>query len=547
MIMKNINYFIIILALLAGCSDQFEDINKNPNNPEKIDPDFLFISSVVKTLQVIGSDNNWWMYANYTHQLSMIGGSEPAYGSGRQNDYWNNFYIRCLLPLYEIERDYSESTGHKNRVAIAHIWNSYIVSEMAAIWGPIPYSKACSGLLSIPYDKEEDIYIDLLKVLKENIEMLESNQYIDYYPEAAEPLFKSDRQKWIRFGHSLRLRIASRLIDNTPAELSQLALNALQEELSNESKLISSNVENVFMAFDKTEGNRNPYYENFIRVTQTNDAIIPVAAENFIMLTQPYGDPRLDKIFKKGTGQKTHLGRPKTMAAPQGIYVPNNPYSGLRANKFSQMESTFTAMTANYMIMSYPEICFIKAEAAYKGWINGSAEELYYKGITASCERFGVSGKAVDTYKEVSGIKWNSETDTISVPESADQYYDWLKISSSYLHEDDNYQRIVLQHWISLFYQGIDAWTLLRRTQILEFPPHFAFDRTTSGVADGNWCYAPLRLPYCTADANINVEETNKAKEWLGFPLDREDHGQRGLVFTKRFQGIEGYPQPVIY
>ena len=44
-------------------------------------------------------------------------------------------------------------------------------------------------------------------------------------------------------------------------------------------------------------------------------------------------------------------------------------------------------------LMDYAEILFIKAEAAFHGWIDGSAKEYYEQALTASCQKWAVYGQ----------------------------------------------------------------------------------------------------------------------------------------------------------
>ena len=66
-----------------------------------------------------------------------------------------------------------------------------------------------------------------------------------------------------------------------------------------------------------------------------------------------------------------------------------------------------------------------------------------------------------------------------------------------------------MQHWLAIPGQGVDAWTLIRRTRLLEFQPQFA-------TYDGTYAYVPNRLPYPSDELQTNSGEVNKAIDWLG-------------------------------
>jgi hypothetical protein len=73
----------------------------------------------------------------------------------------------------------------------------------------------------------------------------------------------------------------------------------------------------------------------------------------------------------------------------------------------------------------------------------------------------------------------------------------------------DYYRQIIMQHWLAIPGQGIDAWALIRRSRTLEFEPQFA-------TYDGEYAYLPQRTPYPGSEYSTNNKEVNKAVQWLG-------------------------------
>ena len=84
------------------------------------------------------------------------------------------------------------------------------------------------------------------------------------------------------------------------------------------------------------------------------------------------------------------------------------------------------------------------------------------------------------------------------------QFMDWLQICNSIVGQNDFLHQIIMQHWLALPNQGVDAWTLLRRTQVLQFEPCF------SGY-EGYYKYMPYRLKYPTSEVQYNTAECEKA------------------------------------
>ena len=522
----------VVALLLNACTYGFEEINTRPDRTTTAEPEYIFGLTTVSVLRELSSNNNWYMFGNYSNQWSVIGGTGPHFGfDGRADRIWNNFYTNALPPLYNIIRDFGDNPAYANRVGIAKIWRAYVISQIVGLYGPCPYSKACTGEVDIPFDKEEDVYRGILQDLKDAY--LSMDPKGDSYPSEAEPFLGSDVTRWMQFAHCIRLRTALRVAE-VPTQWSQgLAAEAraiVAEELDNAEKgqLISGNNGNFYMTFGQELENQNPLYREVISnpelVTQ-DPGNFPVIHESFMIWMSPdtYNDPCLRVYMNEGSGGTRirplpkWFGRPHSMERPadyQPIQGWSSPYSDLRYADFSTIHETFSKMTANFYYFSYPELCFIRAEAKLKGYWGGgkSAEDYYYEGIDARCAKYGVSATstAVANYKNSSGIKWSTPTDTTKLNPTYFREYLGGLTNSILRGEEDNFKRIVVQHWISLFSQNIDIYTLLRRTEVIPFKPHFGVDQN-NGYVTTRWAYTPQRLIYPGGERNINAKETRIA------------------------------------
>jgi len=286
------------------------------------------------------------------------------------------------------------------------------------------------------------------------------------------------------------------------------------------------------MAFDNADLNtRNPLFFIVDQMTPAEKknqlGNLPVLHESLMMWMKPatYNDPVLPIYVKEGDGgtrprpvADKYLGRPNSMGAPTDYRFPNgwvSPYANVvDYPNYATIGREFLKSDAPYYFFSYPELCLIRAEAKLKGFWDGglSAEEYYYEGIDARCLKYGIAHDKIDPYKDFPGIKWSTPTDTISAGVVPDEFLDYLGgFTSSILGgAEDNLKRIIVQHWISLFGQNIDAWILLRRTQVIPFKPNFNASQN-DGYVNGTWAYIPERLTYPMREVNINSTETNNA------------------------------------
>src|SRR5690606_15343662 len=96
------------------------------------------------------------------------------------------------------------------------------------------------------YDKQEDIYTDFFKELSESVAQLDASK--DVNPQ--DLFYKGDVTKWKKFGNSLRLRLAMRLVKINPTKAKEEAVAAFNAGVftSNEDvcKLDHENVQNDY-------------------------------------------------------------------------------------------------------------------------------------------------------------------------------------------------------------------------------------------------------------------------------------------------------------
>ncbi|MDR1610077.1 MAG: SusD/RagB family nutrient-binding outer membrane lipoprotein [Candidatus Symbiothrix sp.] len=570
------------IVLLNACTDKFDEINTRTDRLTSVSPELIFGLSPVVTLRELTSNNNWYFFGNYGNQWSVIGGTGPHFGfDGRGERIWNNLYSGGLLPLYEIIANYGDNPVYANRVAIAKIWKAYIFSQLTAIYGPCPYTDACNGRESISFDNEETVYRGILKELKDAYTAINTaTSATDNYPAKGDPFIGgqlgttaqfTDLNRWAQFARCIRLRTAIRLTEVPDAWASGLAQEAkaiVAEELDNAENglLINDNTGNFWMQFGAEADRTNPLYQEVIG----NPELLIVDPGNFPVLheslslwikEETYKDPCLDVMCTAGSGGSGRnrfskwLGRPHSMERPENYQEPqgySSPYNNLKYADFATVGKTFSGVDAKFYFFSYPELCFIRAEATYKGyWTKGkTAEEYYYEGIDARCTKYSKTGAAVTTYKNQAGIKWSTPSDTVRVGSTikSTNYRDYLGgFIDSYLGgEEDNLKRIIVQHWISLFSQNIDIWTLLRRTEVIPFKPHFGVD-LNNGYVNSRWGYTPERMIYPGNERIINKTETfNAIDNYLldkgNAPKGQQDQVTYRLIFAKDNPGL---PVPV--
>jgi hypothetical protein len=505
--------YIVLISLfsLFACTKKFDSINTDPNHPVKVEPDFLLTSSIFNTLNLYGGDMNRVVFFNYTQHFSGFQGEfeRYTYNDNNNNTYWANTYINCLQPVYQIEKNYKGNPAYANRVLIARIWKDYIFSNAVSIWGGIPMEGALEGTPAVPYTKEQDVYYKLLTDLKGLADSI--NLTGDKYTANADKVYAGDLLKWKKFANTLRLRLAMRISNDAPNGDPEFAKKVVQEVYQNDQYTISSQAETAATNWGTTSDSWS-YLYNYVTYNYTaNKATIPVLCESLVYYTVPYGDPRI-AVYGQPAKQGPQIGKyfgQNISYGGGGPYAPQivNPHTGLKQDDYSYIGTRFLQPDAEYVFLSYAEAALLKAEAALKGWWgNTNAQQYYYEGINASFNRYGLTTAQATTYENTPGIKWGTASDTVG---RSAQFKDWMQICTSYVPANDNFKRIIMQHWLAIPGQGVDVWALIRRTRTLDFEPQFA-------TYDGSYAYLPQRILYPASEYATNTSEVKKAADWLG-------------------------------
>src|SRR4030095_2500584 len=140
--------------------------------------------------------------------------------------YYNDYHSRFVASLNEAIRIGKKQANPTNEMQIARIWRCWVYSRTTDIWGDLPYFKAADGTgENAPYDKQELIYKDMLKELKEAAEGLSPNN--PKQQPGQDYVYDDDIAKWKKFANSLRLRLAIRVTQADAALAKQNAEEAI--------------------------------------------------------------------------------------------------------------------------------------------------------------------------------------------------------------------------------------------------------------------------------------------------------------------------------
>jgi hypothetical protein len=296
--------FISGAFLLTGCTDDFDEVNTNPNKVYNVDINDVFAGTMKRTMDVFSLLN--YERALTFSRYAVVGAFyDPKQDLG--DNYYNSFYVGILNDLVKIDRRYSameDKEVYRNRLAITKTWEAYVYYMMVSMFGPIPMSDAItdgtSNKRSYKYDSERDVYVQILQLLKDandlyNPESTSTNDVLKQDLLFGESGLgsTSDIAKWRRFSNTLRLNVALQM-QNIDLSISQ---ENAKEALS--SDLMGSNDDNAVFAYGNEADKSSSYYwGRFSKVVHTGiealrSVLYPAINENCYIYLRSLNDPRL--------------------------------------------------------------------------------------------------------------------------------------------------------------------------------------------------------------------------------------------------------------
>ena len=376
---------ILVLAclLITGCTDNFEEINTNPNAPEAVSANLLtstVTSEITRTLTQEGySDGN-------TITQLMAKNNFPGFAQFDWGDQgmWNFFY--GILPeiddILEISR--AEGTQNSTYEGIALTLRALCFANLTDLYGNVPYAEALAGqsegIFTPVYDNQEMIYDGVLADLEAADAALAQNQSIS--GASGDVIYDGNPVQWRKLANALRLRYLLRISK-------QRDVSSAMQAIVNAGNYINSNSDNATLTYSGTS-NTDSWPESTGRIGGFDEkSLCDTALEYF----NRFNDPRLDIWFDRNS-DGNWVGMPIGLNQDNArAFDDANSPSRLDVDLFY-----YSATDAEAFIMKNSEVQFILAEAVARGIISGNAEAFYNAGVRASMNYWGVNDADVTAY-----------------------------------------------------------------------------------------------------------------------------------------------------
>ncbi|MDR1555744.1 MAG: SusD/RagB family nutrient-binding outer membrane lipoprotein [Tannerellaceae bacterium] len=493
--MKKILFLYGMLMLMAGCTGDFDEMNKNPNTITEVNPALLLPKMQRETInsEAFNYQRGENLFANLycqwiSNSISYFNSDRYEYNDGWVTSaFWNPYYTYVLKDILDIKSMAETYPEYEEMYHIARIVAALSLARTTDIFGDIPYSEAGRGMDKPKYDAQKEIYYDILNELKEATTALSKGFAVEQKKYGASDIYYGGNvEKWIKFGNSLRLRFALRISFADPEKAKQEGEAALASALM-------GSMDDKAYTVTATVNDGHPLFV----ISNWNEFRMSATLEKVLKTWSTVPDPRMECRWGV-TVQSIQEGTPDIKGIPNGLpsdQLPDynsasNPWGLLWAPTWNSEHIKPTSFTQAYLfdIMSYSEVCFLKAEAAVRGWTNaGSAQANYENGIRASFNeaRLDVSPDIYSTandevYIRTGNVQWKE----------ADDF-------------ETKLEKIITQKWISLFPNGTEGWAEVRRTGYPRLTPVVRSDDPSINAAAGEFI---KKLRYVNKELESNAE-----------------------------------------
>ncbi len=486
---------IVAGLVLVGCARNFEDINTNKNNPTEVTPDLL-LSGIIKSTMNQQVNEAWGIgniVVQYHSKIQFV--NEDRYGWNERNGVWDNVYgnNRNLQNIFTAVSDNESSPYY----GVALVLKSWMFSQVADAYGDAPYSQAgkakAEGIYQPAYDKQEDIYTGILTDLKKANEVLATagtalNGDILFGGGA------TGVAKWRKLANSLRLRYLMRLSKKKNVNADMQAI--VGDPVNN--PVFTSNDDNAELEYLAAAPNQWPLYD--ARVGSFDEFRVSKTLSDRLTALN---DTRLN-VFGRPTQASVAANNPVVQGSPNGLSdVDALAYNGGVQN-VSRVGYTFACLVCNdnnqappeadaprALLMTYAELQFILAEARQKGMITtGDAETYYTNGITANFAYWA----------SVVPVAYNLN---VTMPAGY-----LTQAGVAFTGTDvQKLEKIALQKWVALYFNGLEAWFDWKRTGMPVITP---------GPANLNSNKVPVRYIYPLSEQSLNTDNRAAAVQRQG-------------------------------
>ncbi len=471
---------LAVVALAAtACKTDITGLNVNPNSPSistPPPPGTIFTRAVATTGGRYGGagyqQSMVELLAQHISQYQYVDEDRFAYRVLTIDGYFNGPYPADLMDLQQVV-NVGQTIKDPNTWGPAKVMQQWVFQQMTDLFGDIPYTETLQGMtgpLKPKYDAQKDIYYGMVKELTDaSAGMGGAGPGLG----SGDQIFAGNAALWKKFSNSLRLRLAMRMQKADAAKANTELAAALA------AGVMTSNSDNAMinwpgdLVFDNPWASNNAGRDDYRMSKTLMDVLVANNDPRTGIYAQPTkADPTKYAGEPNGLDNATANAYGTTTSRPGAIFYPGSTtYAGTIGTSAGRKTPTY--------LLTYAEVCFIKAEAANRG-IGGltaaQAQQFYNDGVTASITQWGGTAASAAAF--------------LAQPTVA------------YAGGAAGLTQILTQKWVAFFTQGEEAWSDWRRTGI------------PANIVPGpkaTLSYMPRRMMYATTEQSVNNDNLQAA------------------------------------
>jgi hypothetical protein len=386
--MKNITKYIavsMVSLLSTACNrDEIADVNINPSFPTVTEPIYL-LPNIQASMAVgvqfdsryLGKYTQYFSHTTANYIFDQYGYIANSDGAG---EIWKMAYYSIGLNLTQA----MEVAQEKQRYDIVGLskairaWTWQISTDYHS--NLIKFDQAFTSRLTFDYGTQEEAYAEVARLAKEGIVDLErtDGKSDAIYTAKGDLIYGGDKAKWIKFSYGVLARNAN--------NLSNKATYNADKVIEYVNKSLSSINDDCYVKFSATSTSDASFYgpsrNNLSSFRQTDFILRAMDGTVFTGAV----DPRMANVLSP-SADGVFRGNPLTVAAGTvtATRIPN--LWGTTGSGSTAVPGRYIFRDkADFPLMTYSELQFIKAEAAFIKGDKITALDAYKKGIEASID-----------------------------------------------------------------------------------------------------------------------------------------------------------------
>ncbi|CAM3391611.1 SusD/RagB family nutrient-binding outer membrane lipoprotein [Flavobacterium longum] len=368
--MKKIFLILTCAAVIASCSDDYFDINRDPDN---LAADGVAFSTELPAgiAGIAGSQGAYyaliggfwsqmWTQSNASNQYKEI--DDYSIGTLDYNGGWTTMYD-ALSDIRNIKRR-AEAEGNWNYFLITTVLETHASQIMADFYGDIPYSQANNtNFLQPNFDSGEEVYDQMVEALQLALSK-DLSTSTGEVPGNDDFIFGGNMDNWTAYANTLLLKVYMRQTEARPST-AQSGITALLN-----SGVDFLNTDAAMTQFEDAPDRSNPLYETDRRQLNTTTNIR--ASRTMFSYLDENNDPRRLEYYRAGNPLN------------QGDFNNTVGQTTISVVELSPLTPVY--------FMSREESLFLQAEA-YARYAGGAgAKEAYDAGVQENFDKWGLNG-----------------------------------------------------------------------------------------------------------------------------------------------------------